>query len=101
MAGGEIVNGPVNIRLVGVREYGEGQPVSLVADKDNPRLCIVAVNEGGHNSTSVDLLDLIQWVHANRPELLTPQPLAGPQPGDIVRAVTNPRTGEVEFDRMG
>ncbi len=41
-----------------VREYAEGYPVVL--------------NEGGHNGTAVDLLDVIAWVKANRPELLLP-----------------------------
>jgi hypothetical protein len=31
---------------------------------------ISASNEGGHNGTWVDLLDLIKWLRANRPELL-------------------------------
>ena len=39
--------------------------------EDNGRLTIVATNEGGYNSTSVDLLDLISWIKENIPDLLT------------------------------
>lgn len=45
--------------LDGVREYSEGFEVEL-SRADNGRLCIVAVNEGGHNCTQVDLLDLLE-----------------------------------------
>ena len=69
--------------MTGVREYCEQYPVALVlvsphAERpeygplptEGPRWCVQAMNEGGHNSTSIDLLDLIQWLRANRPELL-------------------------------
>lgn len=52
--------------MAGVREHGEGDPVDLYRDGDNGRLCIVAANEGGFNSTWVDLLDLVGWLSANR-----------------------------------
>ena len=35
------------------------------------RLSIVAYNEGRHNNTRVDLLDVIDWVRQNAPGLLT------------------------------
>ena len=53
-----------------VREYAEGYPVVLNDERD--RLTISALNEGGHNCTEVDLLEVIAWVKANRPELLLP-----------------------------
>lgn len=71
--------------MSGVREYCEQYPATLVLvppDEKRPRFgplptegsrwCVHALNEGGHNSTSIDLLDLIRWLRDNRPELLTP-----------------------------
>jgi len=55
--------------LEGVREYCEKEPVEI--DTENGREVIVAANEGGHNSTRVDLLDLINWLKKHRPELLS------------------------------
>ncbi len=73
--------------LKGVREHGEGYPVELcrswvtVPEQDRAktgssmmqtgRWCIYASNEGDHNSTAVDLFDLLAWIKANKPELLT------------------------------
>lgn len=48
------------IVMEGVREYCEEMEVRLL--KRNGRYVIKARNEGGHNSTEVDLLDLIQWL---------------------------------------
>ena len=67
------------IEMAGVREYAEGYEVKLVtstgyyngAHIDGGRLAVRALNEAGHNCTEVDLLDLIAWVKANRPELLS------------------------------
>ena len=69
--------------LTGVSEYKEGFDVylevtdgSYTPDEDesqwpgNGRLVIVALNAGGHDSTEVDLLELLAWVKINRPELL-------------------------------
>lgn len=62
-----------------IREYNEGHdveivPVSAYNVRNNPELTdrpvILAVNEGGHNCVEVDLLDVIDWVKENRPELL-------------------------------
>lgn len=58
--------------LDGVREYGEEDTVELRVD-GRGRLCVVAINEGGYNSTWVDLLDLIAWLRAHRPDLLEAQ----------------------------
>ena len=70
-------------RLDGVTEYCEEMPVELaettgtyvygVPDELRPergRIVIRAMNEGGHNSTEVDLLELIAWLKAHRPDLL-------------------------------
>lgn len=56
-------------RLVmrGVEEYGEGDGVEL--DNERGRLVVVAWNEGGHNSTAVDLEQLLEWVATNKPEV--------------------------------
>ena len=59
-----------NVEMSNVREYAEGYPVVLNDERD--RLTISALNEGGHNCTEVDLLEVIAWVKANRPELLLP-----------------------------
>ena len=56
------------VTLDGVREYSEGYEVKLGVEDGRPVL--VAINEGGYNSTAVDLVDVIAWVRANRPELL-------------------------------
>lgn len=70
--------------LKDVREYAEFYPVFLgtlsrddaeYADKhkvktEAGREVIVAYNEGGCDLTQVDLLDLIDWLKKNRPELL-------------------------------
>lgn len=58
------------IKLEGVREYGEGDPVEIATSEDG-RLCLVASVDAGYNSTAIDLVDLITWLKANRPELLT------------------------------
>ena len=34
------------------------------------RLAIKALNEAGYNCTEVDLLELLAWVKANRPDLM-------------------------------
>jgi len=54
--------------LEGVREYCEEDPVDIV--RINGRLAIQAHNECRNNVTQVDLLDTIEWVRINRPELL-------------------------------
>ena len=58
--------------MEGVTEYSEGYEVELLQTKDNGRWVIMALNQGGFDSTSVDVVDLIAWLRANRPELLTP-----------------------------
>jgi hypothetical protein len=46
----------------GVREYAEGDPVELHIDRGTGRLVVVATNEAGYASTSVDLNDLLEWL---------------------------------------
>lgn len=57
-----------SVKLNGIREYCEGYPVSL--SYKNKRPALVARNEGGFNSTKVDLGDLIKWIKKEMPELL-------------------------------
>ena len=52
-----------------VGEY-EGLPVEIVCDATTGRLLVRAFNEGAHNQTCVDLVDVIEWAKANRPDLL-------------------------------
>jgi len=56
--------------LIGVTEYCEEMAVSITETPDAERLVVRALNEGGHNSTEVDLLQLIAWLKTNKPELL-------------------------------
>ena len=55
--------------MEGVTEHGEGLEVTL--EGYFGREVIVASNQGGHDCTLVDLHQLITWLKANRPELLT------------------------------
>lgn len=56
----------------GVGECAEGYPVEL--DESTGRPCIVALNEGQMNSTSVDLWQLLEWLRSHRPDLLNSPP---------------------------
>jgi hypothetical protein len=56
--------------ITNIREYAEEMPVKILTDEDNGRLVIQALNECGHNLTLVDLIDVIEWVKVNMPELL-------------------------------
>jgi hypothetical protein len=54
-----------------IREYAEGFDVEFLEKiGSNNIFCIVAKNEGGYNSTFVDLVDVINFVKENLPELL-------------------------------
>jgi hypothetical protein len=57
--------------MYGVRDHGENDTPELYLDEQSGRLVVRAFNEGRHNVTHVDLLDLLAWVKTNRPELLT------------------------------
>jgi hypothetical protein len=72
---------PVRL-LDGVREYCEEMDVEIRAttgmyriglpDESCPgygRLVVKALNEGGYNSTEVDLLELLAWVKKNMPDV--------------------------------
>ena len=54
--------------MVGVTEYDEGLDVKLTYVKDRP--VIWAANEAGYCSTLVDLIELLEWVKVNMPELM-------------------------------
>jgi hypothetical protein len=63
--------------MKGVSEYAEGYDVVICKtdgfDLGSPiagRLVVLARNQGGHDCTKVDLLELIAWLKANKPELL-------------------------------
>jgi hypothetical protein len=69
------------VLMGGVNEYAEGYGVRLVeavgayVGPGKPyegagRLAVRALNEGRHNCTEVDLLELLAWVKANRPDLM-------------------------------
>lgn len=53
-----------------MREYTEGYEVCLVEQVPGGRLVVKATNEGRYDSTAVDLVDLLNWLAGNRPELL-------------------------------
>ena len=59
--------------MVGVTEYDEGLDVKLTYVKDRP--VIWAANEAGYCSTLVDLVELLEWVKVNMPELMPSSPL--------------------------
>lgn len=54
--------------MTGVTEYGEGSEVLL--RYENGRPVIVASNEAGYSGTFVDLIQVLEWVNENIPELL-------------------------------
>ena len=49
--------------MEGVREHSKGGPVQLLYNKESGRWIIRAENEGGHNETQVDFLDLVGWLY--------------------------------------
>jgi len=51
-----------------IREYAEEISVGIIHHKE--RLVIQAINQGGHDCTYVDLVDVINFVKRNMPELL-------------------------------
>ena len=61
--------------MAGVREYSEQMEVEL--KRENERLVVTAFNEGGFKTTNVDLLDLLDWLSANRPDILEAACLRG------------------------
>jgi hypothetical protein len=55
-----------------VTEYAEGYDVKVEERETRgmKRLVISATNEGGFNGTDVDLVQLIDWIKINMPELI-------------------------------
>ena len=45
-----------------VREWNEGMPVELWLNKGG-RTVLRAYNEDGHNSTEIDVFDLLDWLN--------------------------------------
>ena len=58
------------VEMDGVTEYSEGLPVKL--EQHNQRWVISALNEGLCNGMMVDVLQLVEWLRKNRPDLLLP-----------------------------
>lgn len=54
--------------MIDIREYAEELPVEI--KKLENRWIIHAKNEAGFNCTQVDLVDVIEYVRENMPELL-------------------------------
>lgn len=52
-----------------IREYAEGIGVQIRYELLTKRPLLVAFNEAGHNSTSVDLIDILIHVKHEMPEL--------------------------------
>jgi hypothetical protein len=61
--------------MEGVTEYAEGLDVRLSVNKG--RFVVDATNEGGYSGTDVDLVQLLEWVSKNMPELQTAHKWAG------------------------
>ena len=57
----------MNQIMEGVTEYAEGLDVRLSVNKG--RFVVDATNEGGYSGTDVDLVQLLEWVNKNMPEL--------------------------------
>jgi len=82
-AGRENITGKKHMTKImdGVTEYEEGMEVKLVYQKDRhtkkERYMVLAMNEAGHCCTRVDLIQLLDWVKINKPELMN-HPWVGP-----------------------
>ena len=60
------------IKTEEINEYREGYPVEIIEEEG--RTVIVATNEGGYNSTAVDLENLLIYLQKYKPELLKINP---------------------------
>ena len=65
------------MEMIGVQEYCDDMLVQLVetvglykSEEGKGRMVIKAFNEGGFNSTEVDLLHLLKWLKVNKPDIL-------------------------------
>ena len=89
------------IIMEGVKEYAEEMDVRL--GTRNGRLTIDARNEGGHNGTDVDLVQVLEWVHKNLPQLLS-FPWVGLTNDEIMeitnKANTHPETMQMTQNKL-
>ena len=53
-----------------IREYSDEMEVEVDREENSNRWIVRAYNEGGYNRTEVDILDLVDWLRKNNPELL-------------------------------
>ena len=60
----------MDIEMNEVTEYCEGRTVYLAQEETNGRTVVRAVNEGGYNCTEVDIVQLLEWLKKNRPDLM-------------------------------
>ena len=51
-----------------IKEYNEEYPVTIQKEESG-RWVINAINEGGYNSVSLDLLDIIEFYNSNKIKL--------------------------------
>lgn len=69
------------MKMLGVTEYAEGMTVELTKttggyispDNKNSgagRWVVLAKNEGGCNCTEVDVIEMVDWLWKNRPDLM-------------------------------
>lgn len=52
-----------------IREYGDGLTVEIREYGNANRWVIQACNDAGFNHTAVDLLDTLEWVKKNLPDI--------------------------------
>ena len=58
-----------------IREYSDDFPVQIYKTDDyktddlKRRIVVAATNEGGHYGTQIDLIDLLEYVYKNMPNL--------------------------------
>lgn len=55
--------------LIDIKEHNESVHPYLYFDKTDERWTFLAFNEGGFNSTLIDLFDVIDWIDKNREEI--------------------------------
>jgi len=77
-----------------IREYSEKEPVSI--ELRDGRICIVALNEGGYNSTAVDLGDILDWVDKNMPDFF------GDPEKNVIKVAISEKRNELNqlYDRI-
>lgn len=57
------------MKLTGVTEYSENMDIEIDRN-DNNKLVIRAYNQGGHDCTEIDLLELVFFLKKNMPSIL-------------------------------